>query len=443
MAVGGKEYKWIWIGAGLAVILVGMFVFIPLDNRIEKPIAGISELTPPEQTTATAIRNGQQTATLAPKGSAGETDSQKTSLSNTDHLQEKTSADKNLQKEANLPEVSTSITRRQQAVPLVQKDPVEKPPLQKAFIPNSNELQKTTSDPKEQKKETAASEIPTATIESRQIIEQGRKDQQKETTASEIPTSIDTKPQTAKQKRSHSTETARLSNKSIPRVDKPKEGTPAKKEVLKQDPLAKSIVPVLDYNKLDRDPALQVLMEKRKKQLGIDGGVDIIARLDESIKIGDQVIPMKEIIDQIRIKKGGIVEKNLSSAETTSVQKPVSNPEFFGIHVVQPGENIWNIHFTLLKSYFAHKGMSLSLMADEPLGDGQSSGIGKLLKFSENIVYIYNIRKRKLAEDLHVIIPLTKIVIYNMERIFSLLDQIDYEHLNRIQFDGITVWIPS
>ncbi len=416
MAVGGKEYKWIWIGAGLAVILVGMFVFIPLDNRIEKPIAGISELTPPEQTTATAIRNGQQTATLAPKGSAGETDSQKTSLSNTDHLQEKTSADKNLQKEANLPEVSTSITRRQQAVPLVQKDPVEKTPLQKAFIPNANELQKTTSDPKEQKKET---------------------------TASEIPTSIDTKPQTAKQKRSHSTETARLSNKSIPRIDKPKEGTPAKKEVLKQGPIAKSIVPVLDYNKLDRDPALQVLMEKRKKQLGIDGGVDIIARLDESIKIGDQVIPMKEIIDQIRIKKGGIVEKNLSSAETTSVQKPVSNPEFFGIHVVQPGENIWNIHFTLLKSYFAHKGMSLSLMADEPLGDGQSSGIGKLLKFSENIVYIYNIRKRKLAEDLHVIIPLTKIVIYNMERIFSLLNQIDYEHLNRIQFDGITVWIPS
>jgi hypothetical protein len=82
-------------------------------------------------------------------------------------------------------------------------------------------------------------------------------------------------------------------------------------------------------------------------------------------------------------------------------------------------------------------------MADEPLGGGRSSGIGKLLKFSENIVYIYNIRKRKLAEDLHAIIPLTKIVIYNMERIFSLLDQIDYEHLNRIQFDGVTVWIPS
>ena len=184
-------------------------------------------------------------------------------------------------------------------------------------------------------------------------------------------------------------------------------------------------------------------MQKRKEQLGIDDGVDIVARLDESIKIGDQLIPMKEIIEEIRIQRGEVLEKNLSSPGTGPGDDPAENPEIFGIHVVQPGENIWNIHFGLLKNYFAHRGVRMPSMADEPIAKGRSSGVGKLLKFSENIVSIYNIRTRKVATDLHMIVPLTKIIIYNMERIFSLLDQIDYEQLNKIQFDGVTVWLPS
>jgi hypothetical protein len=30
-----------------------------------------------------------------------------------------------------------------------------------------------------------------------------------------------------------------------------------------------------------------------------------------------------------------------------------------------------------------------------------------------------------------------------MEQIFALLDLIDYEKVNRIQFDGETLWIPA
>ncbi|MBU4184653.1 MAG: hypothetical protein KKC23_00315, partial [Proteobacteria bacterium] len=106
-------------------------------------------------------------------------------------------------------------------------------------------------------------------------------------------------------------------------------------------------------------------------------------------------------------------------------------------------DNIWNIHFNFLKDYFDHKGIALSPLADEPDRRGFSSGVGKILKFSEKIVTIYNIKERKIAVDINLIYPLSKVVVYNMDRIFALLDRIDYNNANRIQFDGETLWINS
>ena len=195
---------------------------------------------------------------------------------------------------------------------------------------------------------------------------------------------------------------------------------------------------VIDYNNMEKDKALMALMQKRKAEYGIEKGVDMITKSDESFKIGDSTVSMQEILDKIRIRSGDIVEKDLQSTKMDSTK----HSEAFGIHVVQPGDNIWNIHFNFLKDYFAHKGISLSPRADEPEKGGQSSGVGKLLKFSESTVNIYNIKERKIDVDLDLIYPLSKVVIYNMDQIFSLLDLIDYEHVNRIQFDGDTLWIP-
>jgi len=164
----------------------------------------------------------------------------------------------------------------------------------------------------------------------------------------------------------------------------------------------------------------------------------MITKSDESFKIGDSTVSMQEILDKIRINRGDIVEKDLKSNKMDSMK----NSESFGIHVVQPGDNIWNIHFNFLKDYFAHKGISLSPLADESARGGQSSGVGKLLKFSESTVNIYNIKEREIDVELNLIYPLSKVVIYNMDQIFALLDLIDYEHVNRIQFDGDTLWIP-
>ena len=197
--------------------------------------------------------------------------------------------------------------------------------------------------------------------------------------------------------------------------------------------------PVINYNELDKDQKLKDLMQERKAKYGLKKGIDIIAKSDESIKIGESTIPMQEILDEIRLKLGDIIEKDLKSGRTGAGR----DTRDFGIYVVQPGDNIWNIHFKFLKDYFDHKNVALSPLSDEPGPAGQSSGVGKLLKFSESTVQIYNIKEHTLDIDLNLIIPLSKIVVYNMEQIFALLDLIDYVKVNRIQFDGETLWIPA
>ncbi len=197
--------------------------------------------------------------------------------------------------------------------------------------------------------------------------------------------------------------------------------------------------PVIDYNELETDQEMKALMADRKAEFGVDKGIDIIAKPDETLKVGDTTVSMREILDKIRLKEGGIVEDTLNADGTADR----SYGGTYGIYVVQPADNIWNIHFKFLQDYFKHKGISLSPLSDEPNMNGYSSGVGKVLKFSENMVHIYNLKEKKLDADLDLIYPLNKIIVYNMDRVFSLLDRIDYANVNRIQFDGETLWIPA
>lgn len=197
--------------------------------------------------------------------------------------------------------------------------------------------------------------------------------------------------------------------------------------------------PIIDYNNIEKNKDLKALMQDRKAKYGIEKGVDMITKADESFKIGDATVSMQEILDKIDLKRGNIIEKDLQTNDANSYEKT----ELFGIYVVQPEDNIWNIHFKLLKDYFDHKGVVLAPLSDEPLDGGISSGIGKLLKFSEKTVNIYNLKERKLDVDLNLILPLSKIVVYNMNQVFSLLDLIDYKNVNSIHFDGETLWIPA
>lgn len=194
---------------------------------------------------------------------------------------------------------------------------------------------------------------------------------------------------------------------------------------------------IIDFDQLEDDEKLQAVVQERKNQFGMDQGVDLIVRADESLKLGDEIIPMREILEKVRIRQGSVIEEGL--AEKVLEENIVA----FGIYVVKPNDNLWNIHFRFLKDYFDRKNILLSPMADKPDERGYSSGVGKILKFSENIVYIYNTRDRKLYGDLNLLNPSSEIVVFHMEEIFSLLDQIDLSKVDHIRFDGRNLWIPS
>ncbi len=222
-----------------------------------------------------------------------------------------------------------------------------------------------------------------------------------------------------------------------PTAERSPQATPPQTDAAK--PAAPSAGQVIEYGKLESDDDLKDMMEARKQAFDVGEGIDIIAKSDETLQIGENRVSMKEIQDQIRLQLGEIAEETLGP----DGQPLPAAPETFGIHVVQPGDNIWNIHFAFLKDYFERRGVDLARSADEPNSKGYSSGVGKLLKFSENMVYIYNVKEKDFSEDLNLIEPYSKIIVYKMDQVFQLLEQLDYGNIDRIQFDGDTLWVPA
>ena len=80
---------------------------------------------------------------------------------------------------------------------------------------------------------------------------------------------------------------------------------------------------VVDYGKLKDDKELQAVMDQRKEKYGFEKGLDLIVKPDESVKVGDEVIPMQEIIEKIRLDRGEVIEKDItdSSEPGTSTSK--------------------------------------------------------------------------------------------------------------------------
>jgi hypothetical protein len=185
------------------------------------------------------------------------------------------------------------------------------------------------------------------------------------------------------------------------------------------------------------DEGQSALMALRKEKYGINESLDLIVASDEALRVGQRTVSMKEIFEKVAEARGLVLERNIQT------DLPAGGPEDFGIHVVQPGDNIWNIHFRILKDFFGNKGVSLAPRADQPAPTGKSSGVGKILKFSENLVHIYNLNTGNIEADINLIAPNEKIVVYNMSEVFILLDKLDYSQVNLIQFDGDTLWLPA
>ncbi|MGD9124833.1 MAG: hypothetical protein PVG60_07060 [Desulfarculaceae bacterium] len=176
---------------------------------------------------------------------------------------------------------------------------------------------------------------------------------------------------------------------------------------------------------------------RRKKPYGLEKSLDAVVLSDESIKVGDKVVPMAEMERKLVVEqRGDVLEKPLDKKGKPEVSA-------WGVHVVRPKENLWGIHFRLLHEYMGTKGVELAADSDQPSPQGYSSGVGQVLKFAEHMVGVYNLKTRQMSKDLDHLEPGKKVVVYNLNEIFGQLAKIDPNDLTGVMYDGRVLLFPK
>jgi hypothetical protein len=165
----------------------------------------------------------------------------------------------------------------------------------------------------------------------------------------------------------------------------------------------------------------------------------MIVRSDESFTVGGKTVHLTDILEKAYAKN----KKSLKNA-LPNLKKLHRKAWMNMAYMWYSPETISGTSILIYSKNFMLPGESdVALDADEPLDTGHSSGVGKVLKFSEIMVIIYNLIEEKIVMDIDLIEPLSKIVIYNMGDVFSLLSDIRFDQIDQIQFDGRTIWIPA
>lgn len=174
---------------------------------------------------------------------------------------------------------------------------------------------------------------------------------------------------------------------------------------------------------------------QRKQSLGLDKSLDAVLRSDEKIKMAGKTVTITELERKLVVEsRGEVMEKPLGGKK--------KNITAWGVHVVRPNENLWEIHFRLLREYMASRGVTLARNADKPLATGKSSGVGKVLKFAEHMVGVFNLQTGHMSKNLDKLEPGAKLVVFNLSEIFAELSKINPEDLSGIMYDGRVLLLP-
>lgn len=173
----------------------------------------------------------------------------------------------------------------------------------------------------------------------------------------------------------------------------------------------------------------------RKKPFGLDKSVDAVVRSDEAVQIGDKRITIDELERKLVVEqRGDLRDKSLKGDKVVTA---------WGVYMVRPGDNLWKVHYLLLREYLANRGVNLPPRADLPTPQGNSSGVGKVLKFAEHMVGVYNLRTGHMSQNLDLLEPGQKAVVFNLSEIFAQLDKVDPKELSGIMYDGRVLFFPK
>jgi hypothetical protein len=174
---------------------------------------------------------------------------------------------------------------------------------------------------------------------------------------------------------------------------------------------------------------------QRKEPYGLEKSLDAVVRSDESIKLGDKTVPIAELERKLVVQgRGALLDKPLGQKQAVTA---------WGVHAVRTGDSLWKIHYALLREYLTHRGQNLPSHADQPTRQGGSSGVGKVLKFAEHMVGVYNLKTGQMSRDLDLLESGEKVVVFNLSEIFDQLAQIEPQDLNGVMYDGRVLLFPQ
>jgi hypothetical protein len=221
----------------------------------------------------------------------------------------------------------------------------------------------------------------------------------------------------------------------------PESNAPSREPVRKVVP--KSAVEAVEKpGELPPSPPLpQVPVEagqtERKEASGLMKSLDHILLKDEPFQIGGKSYTIDQILSQLG--KPSELPALLPEIRETDIGPLVRRPirprppgpgkerTYYGVRVVQPYENVWKIHFGVLREYLARRQVLLPADADQPLADGRSSGVARMLKFIEAVVTVYDVSENRVEKDINLIHPNSVIIFFKISDLFRVLDQIQPE----------------
>lgn len=157
--------------------------------------------------------------------------------------------------------------------------------------------------------------------------------------------------------------------------------------------------------------------EQRKDAFGLTDSVDHVLLREEPFEVNGKTLTIDRIQSDLRGTQG-------QPGPAAAAQAGGKESPYYAVRVVRPSENIWKIHFGIVREYLARRQVILPLNADQRLPGGRSSGVGRLLKFIESVVTVYNVNENRMEKNINVIYPDSIVIFFKISDLFKALDKL-------------------